>query len=602
MTTAEENMFLEAQKAIEAGDKARGKDLLTRLLKQNQQNADYWLWMSAVVDSEKERRYCLNQTLKLDPNNEMARRGLILMGDLPVDPTLAIPFEQQKRNWQLPDIMASEKPLPKIPWWKVGGAAFALLAVIAVIIIALQSDRLWLYRNRNAIAMGTAVPTPTYPPSATPTITQTPRIIEPTAPWEVLQFTYTPTPIYVYTPHPIIEAFSIAMRNYQRQDWQETIKYLQQAIQSQPDAPDLHYHLGEAYYQTGDLTNALDAFQESIEIDSTFAGGFFGRGKIRITDEETIEDGIGDLLRSVELDPGFREAYLALLNTYINVGEVEKAREIVSEVESLMPTSPLLDLAKAKLALVDEDYRTAMSLVEAAQEKDVTLLAAYRLLGEILQSSGNAEDSLEPLLIYSRYNTTFDPELEILLSTAYAANDEFDEAIQLLDKILGRDPKFAAGFLQRGKIYTQMEEFDQAIEDYLIASKLEPKSFEYCMILSEAFFPLEKPGNAYQQAGECQKLAETDSELARMFFVKAMALEALENDVAKLDWERMLELDPDAIQPEWKATAMSYLETHYPPTSTSAQTPDAPSTTTSEITSSPTPTRKTTITITATSD
>ena len=60
MTTAEENMFLEAQKAIEAGDKARGKDLLTRLLKQNQQNADYWLWMSAVVDSEKERRYCLN--------------------------------------------------------------------------------------------------------------------------------------------------------------------------------------------------------------------------------------------------------------------------------------------------------------------------------------------------------------------------------------------------------------------------------------------------------------------------------------------------------------------------------------------------------------
>jgi tetratricopeptide (TPR) repeat protein len=147
-----------------------------------------------------------------------------------------------------------------------------------------------------------------------------------------------------------------------------------------------------------------------------------------------------------------------------------------------------------------------------------------------------------------------------------------------------------------------MEEFDQAIEDYLIASKLEPKSFEYCMILSEAFFPLEKPGNAYQQAGECQKLAETDSELARMFFVKAIALEALENDVAKLDWERMLELDPDAIQPEWKATAMSYLETHYPPTSTSAQTPDAPSTTTSEITSSPTPTRKTTITITATSD
>ena len=602
MTIAEENMFLEAQKAIESGDKARGKDLLTRLLKQDQQNPEYWLWMSAVVDSEKERRYCLNQTLKLDPQNQMARRGQILMGDLPVDPALVFPFDQQKRKWQLPPVSTNEKPLPKIPWLKVALTSFALLAVITVIVVALGSDRLWTYRSRNLAAMGTAVPTPTYPASATPTITETPRITGPTAPWNILQSTYTPTPIYVYTPHPIVEAFSIAMRNYQEQDWEETIKYLNQAIQTQPDAPDLHYHLGEVYFQTGDFENALIAFEKSIETDPAFAAGYYGRAKVLISNDDTFSDAIDDLLKSIDLDPEYGEAFLSLLNAYIKAGDIEKAREISDQVENLLPNSPFLDLAKGRLALLEGEFNLATDHTETALEKDLTLLPAYKLLGEIYQASGNPKESLEPLLIYHRYNTSQDPEDEILLSVAYAANNQFEEALQLLDNILERDTKYAKGFIQRGTIYTQMEEYQKAIDDYETASKLEPKSFEYCMLFSEAFFPIEKPGNAYQQAGECQKLAETDNELARMYFVKAIALEALENDVAKLDWERMLELDPEAILPEWKATALAYLETYFTPTPTSSPTLTATITITPKTTATKTPTPKITFTITTTGD
>ena len=146
---------------------------------------------------------------------------------------------------------------------------------MVLIVMAFRSNRLWLFRDRNLAAMGTAIPTPTYPASPTTTITLTPRIIEPTAPWNILQSTYTPTPIYVFTPHPIVEAFSIAMRNYQKDDWSEAMEYFNQAIQSQKDAPDLYYHLGEAYLQTGELTNALTAYEEAINIDPEFAPGYF---------------------------------------------------------------------------------------------------------------------------------------------------------------------------------------------------------------------------------------------------------------------------------------------------------------------------------------
>lgn len=589
MSNTEEKMFQEAVAAIEVGNKARGKDLLTRLLKQDQENPEYWLWMSAVVESLKERRYCLNQTLKFDPHNKMARRGLIMLGDLPPDESLVIPYEDQKRKWQLPPLGPVEKPHAKVPWLKVGLSGIGLVVVIILIVTAVRSNRLWIMKNRNLAAMGTAVPTPTYPASATPTVTLKPRIIEPTAPWNILQSTYTPTPIYVLTPHPIVEAYSIAMRNYQRGNWPEAIKFFNQAIQSQKDAPDLYYHLGEAYRQTGELSNAMSAFEQAIDIDPDFAPGYFGRAMVNQQRGDPLVLVIEDLLFSVKLDQYYGEAYLELVQAYLKEEDIDKAREYLEDVEDLLPDSPLLDLAKGHIALFENDYNLAIDAAQNALEKDLTLLDAYKLLGQVYQASGNAKASLEPLLIYTRYNTSFDPDTDILLSKAYAANDNFEEAIHLLDLILERDPSYAEGYSQRGQLYTEMEEYGKAFENFNLAFKLMPKSFKACIILSESSFPLKKPGNAYQQASECQKLAENDQELAHMYFVRAVALEALKNDVAKRDWERLLELDPEAILPQWKATAESFLNQYYTATPTPSETLSPTSNTKTVLPSTKTP-------------
>jgi hypothetical protein len=80
-----------------------------------------------------------------------------------------------------------------------------------------------------------------------------------------------------------------------------------------------------------------------------------------------------------------------------------------------------------------------------------------------------------------------------------------------------------------------------------------------------------------------------------MYFVRAIALEALKNDVAKRDWERMLELDPEAILPEWKATAEFYLNQYYTATPTPSETPTSTVTTRTITPTSKIPTGTSTI-------
>ena len=94
---AEDKRLLLAKLAIEQGNRFQAKDLLSELLKEDQNNVEYWLLLSTVVDSDKERVFCLKKVIDLDYRNQDARLGLILFGAL--DPGEIQPAEIRKRDW-----------------------------------------------------------------------------------------------------------------------------------------------------------------------------------------------------------------------------------------------------------------------------------------------------------------------------------------------------------------------------------------------------------------------------------------------------------------------------------------------------------------------
>ena len=63
-----------------SGNREEARNLFELLTRQEPNNSTAWLWLAGVADNTDQRRAALQRVLELDPNNDMARRGLESLG------------------------------------------------------------------------------------------------------------------------------------------------------------------------------------------------------------------------------------------------------------------------------------------------------------------------------------------------------------------------------------------------------------------------------------------------------------------------------------------------------------------------------------------
>lgn len=74
--TASQQALQEAIQAIQYGDRALGKRLLSQALQADPRNVQAWLWMSEIADTDEQRRDCLERVITIEPQNQAARTRL----------------------------------------------------------------------------------------------------------------------------------------------------------------------------------------------------------------------------------------------------------------------------------------------------------------------------------------------------------------------------------------------------------------------------------------------------------------------------------------------------------------------------------------------
>jgi len=593
-------MFQEAVEALGQGDKAKARNLLTELLESDQSNPQYWIWMSAAMDSAKERIYCLQTALRLDPENATAKRGLVILGELPPDENIK-PFPLDRpRLWDEELALAGEKlkegglrGFIANPAVKILGFALIGVVVVGLVIVGLRTQRVNLLPTG---PFNTAGPSPTI--TLTPTFInatgQAPNVNGTPAPLsELLDVPYTPTPLYVVTPREPQSGDMMRVFNqaYANGDWEEAIRVMREIANNEPDAADPYYYIGEAYRFMGDYRNALEAYNQALQINPNFGAAYLGLARARLMGDFNAD--VEQLFNAgIERDPNFGELYLERGKYYLDRGEPEKALADLAQAERLLNGSPLAYFYKAQAYLMLDDTDNALTAIEKANEADVTLLPAYLTLGEIYLEKGDHDGAIKALELYTRYETR-SPEPFILLGRLYYQEGDCEQALQFLSRAISMDVRAWEAYLYRGMCYVELEQADAAVNDLQRVYSTYEDDFDFNVALMRAFMLQEHFGDAYLQGERVLSAAETDEELGQAYYWRAVNFEYREEEDNAIEaWQALMELPSGSVSSQMRREAQQHLNDLQTPTpSPTAEEDEATSTPTPGRTASPTPTR-----------
>src|SRR5438105_5471795 len=70
------DLLAKGKQSALAGQRELAREMLAYVVYLDPKSAEGWLWLSGVVDFPQQVRYCLERTLRVDPDNERAKRGM----------------------------------------------------------------------------------------------------------------------------------------------------------------------------------------------------------------------------------------------------------------------------------------------------------------------------------------------------------------------------------------------------------------------------------------------------------------------------------------------------------------------------------------------
>ena len=571
----DDRMLQEAIQAIKTGQRPRARDLLTRLLRIDQNNVEYWLYMSAVVDTQKERIICLENVLKYDSENETAIRGLVLMGSMPPDESLVPVTPQKEREWdtdQIFDVGEGEGIVPrKQTGTRLDMAQSITLAVTAMIVVSLffipgiinsfySGDKLAQNRPGLGGPLFTNTPKTSQQSSETPSgyvpppgaiTTPTPLSIRP-------ETEYTPTPRYVNTPHPDDLTFDTAMRALDLGNYEYAIESFTEFIQSEPTALDARYYRGLAYLWNEEYETARDEFIAIIEMDDTFGPAYVGLAQawLAINPEWIVGD---ELYTAISVSPDFIEAYLEKAKYWLFKDD---PTTVINDAESALAINPDSGMAYYYLAaayLMLERPVEALEAAQKAQELDATIIENYLVLGQAMVENDRVLDAMSPLQTYLSYvednSTAWYLHGRAKQAAGYHqdALDEFDKAVELQLDL------FEVNYY-RGISYMALNDLENAIYYFDVAVHQFPKWLEVHVALTEAYY-INEDFELANKTITGYEYNMTEEQQAIFYYWRALTFERIGIPGQALsDWNFLLDLPTEATTSEMRTTALNHVQ------------------------------------------
>jgi tetratricopeptide (TPR) repeat protein len=553
--------------AAKAGQQDQARQLLQNAIRLDPGSETAWLWLSSVARDNKERVFCLRQLLQINPQNEMALKGLRSLGvspgdkpDEPAKPTSTVPLpDAEKLSAAQQDIDAiiaatttMADPYADIEWVhkernRAGERAATMfnLAIrvvpVMVILCILGAGAIFVTQNPDAIAFA-----PTWTPSHTPTVTSTPTPGFTPTPSPTPELTYTPTPVIdpdlpagsldvemTITPaYPsfregrIMQEAVILMDDGQYSEALPTVAAVREELLDTSENPNPFYYEAVALVNMGDSERAervlLDGIARLEEIGANTALLQAGLGYVyaSMEDYSASNDAADEALAG---DPNLPQPYITLVQNAIINGNYQEAASVISEGLDTNPgnvylwiLSGELNLRRGQPAEAQQDARVALHIDPTAEE-------AYLLRARADMDFG---DYGLAVLHLQEYLFIYPGSIEgwTLLGDARSSERNYDLAIAAYSRALNTDepePAQIPALLARASLYSQRNQFVDALDDYDTILRIDEEMISAREGRARAAYQAARFGEAID---DLDQLLETFPERDDLRLLKAQAL------------------------------------------------------------------------------
>ncbi|MBM3122440.1 MAG: tetratricopeptide repeat protein, partial [Chloroflexi bacterium] len=559
------------------------RDLLSRLLRTDSANAEYWVWMSAVVDTDRERVYCLESALKLDPTNRSALRGLVILGARkPADAELTAALRIPRRQVAAVSASTAIRRAPRINWGMVALSALAIFAVAILFSYGGPVISALGILGRRALSpppqLATLSPTPSATPVLqTPTATPLPaatRVLRTPVPTEfggtplalLVPFTMTPTPIVGATPHNEYEAYQSGLEALAAGRYEEALGYFDQVAKLAPRLEDVQYLRGEALRLAGTPRQSFEAYDAAILLNRDFAPAYLGRGRAFMAIDDPTR-GIADFEKAYKLDPQLEQAYLDLAQYHAGRRQYDKAEELLQRAIDRGVGTPLVLIRISRAQYGRTNYQDAVKNAIEGSAADPTIVEGYLAIGSGYYELGLYNDAVWPLKTYTLYAAD-DALGWSYLGRALVQTGDADGAREALDRSLGINERHGPAHQGKGFLALLLGDGQAALDAFKQARRFAPDNYELMLGVGRAYYlvgnyreAIRELNQAINLAGEEKLLANRERRRADGYVLLGLVYEAtnppLIND-AIVQWRYILSMGGSS--PEAVALAEQHLQ------------------------------------------
>ncbi len=264
---------------------------------------------------------------------------------------------------------------------------------------------------------------------------------------------------------------SVAYRKTRRID--EALSAAQRALKCRADYADAWNNQGIAQKTLGRLNEAIESYRRAVSLDALFAEGIYNLAQA-LDESGRPDEALQTYRHALALKPAYAEAYLGLGSALQNLDRFSEARDAYAQclacdphrAEALNNIGTTFQKEK-RYAEAEDGYRQAVALKPSYHE-------AWNNLGTALQYQKRWDEAL----------TLFQKALELAPNYADAHNNvgvvlklknDLAGAEKALRRAIDLSPKYAEAHNNLANLLLSLCRGDEALAEYRVAAKLNPK-------------------------------------------------------------------------------------------------------------------------------